>query len=540
LLGALDAQLGLSCGAIGGKDSMSGSFEGLDVPPTLVSFAVSVNDAKNLASPEFKGQGSKVYFVHPGFGNFEKPDFAALSELFDNIEKLIGNGKVKSAWAISGGGTAEAVVKMCMGNRIGFTAVKELTAEPLYGGFVIEADELLPGYEKCLLGTTTKDYCLTLSSGEVIDMQSLQTAWEETLEKVYPSLAPQSGKAEAFDYSRTDTKVSCANSGVGSTVSCVKAGTDSAVSCVKAGTESTVSCVKAGTDSAVSCARAKTDPLVTNINSAKPKFIIPVFPGTNSEYETAKAIRKAGGEAEVIIIRNRCVSDIASSVRAFEQAIRLAHGIVIPGGFSGGDEPDGAAKYIASFFRNPAIADAVADLLQARDGLICGIGNGFQALIKLGLLPYGEIREPEPGSPVLLRNTIGRHQSVMARVRVSSNKSPWLSRYEIGSTAIVPASFSEGRFTAGENEIRALAANGQIATQYVDLNGMPTQDTRFNPSGSDFAIEGITSPDGRVFGRMCSSERGGEGLFINIPGQKAMDIFAGAVGYYTGYTHERK
>jgi len=326
------------------------------------------------------------------------------------------------------------------------------------------------------LGRTTDEYTLSTKTFN-IPLDKLQRAWEKTLEPVYPYNIEQEGKTESFFYDKGVT-------------------------------------IKA------------------KERYAKPKFIIPVFPGTNSEYDTAKAIEKAGGEAQIFVIRNLTPSSIAESVSAFEKAVKTAQGMVIPGGFSGGDEPDGSGKFITAFIRNPAVRASVTELLQKRDGLICGICNGFQALIKLGLVPYGEIRAMKPDSPTLTFNTIGRHQAVHVRTKVTSNKSPWLSRLELGVNYIVPISHGEGRFIASEEQIRSLAANGQIATQYVDLDGSPSQDIRFNPNNSNFAIEGITSPDGRVFGRMAHNERFDEGLFRNIPGIKKMDIFAGAVDYF--------
>jgi phosphoribosylformylglycinamidine synthase len=484
LLGALDAQMGLQIAAIGGKDSMSGSFsingeEDIDVPPTLVSFAVSTLKIDNVITPEFKKAGSYVYHYKDAYCCFEKCDYSMLREYFDSVEKLIAKGKVLSCWALGSGGTAEAIIKMCFGNRIGFASDIPLEAKYGFGGFILEmAEELkefyIPGFE--YLGMTTEEYILKNRYFE-IPLEKLQDAWESTLEPVYPYLLKQQGDTQNFLYDK----------GVNIT------------------------------------AKGKI---------AKPKFIIPVFPGTNSEYDVAKAIEKAGGLAQFSIIRNLNADDIAESVKAFEKAIRQAQGIVIPGGFSGGDEPDGSGKFISAFFRNSAIADAVMELLQKRDGLICGICNGFQALIKLGLVPHGEIRDMADNSPTLTYNSIGRHQATLVRTRIISNKSPWLSHLELGSVYTVPISHGEGRFIADEYTVRSLASNGQIATQYVDFDGNASQDIRFNPNNSVFAVEGITSPDGRVFGRMAHNERFDEGLYRNIPGISKMDIFSGAVKYY--------
>ncbi|MDR1837475.1 MAG: phosphoribosylformylglycinamidine synthase [Treponema sp.] len=480
LLGALDAQLGLETAAIGGKDSMSGSFavhdgESIDVPPTLVSFAVSITKIDSIVTPEFKRPGSFVYHYKPPFSVYEKCDFVALCEYFDMVENLTAEKKILSAWAIGPGGTAEAVVKMCMGNHTGFSEEKPLAAGNGFGGFIFETLECLKT-EAELLGYTTNEYTFKTKNSE-IPFEKLQAAWENTLEPVYPYLVKQDGNTETFFHDK----------GVNT--------------------------------------RAKS-------RYAKPKFLIPVFPGTNSEYDTARAVEKAGGKPEIFVIRNLTPADIAESVMAFEKELRSSQGMVIPGGFSGGDEPDGSGKFITAFMRNPAISDAVMELLQKRSGLVCGICNGFQALIKLGLVPYGEIRDMTEDSPTLTYNSIGRHQSVLVRTRVASNKSPWLSHLKPGETHIVPVSHGEGRFIAREALIRELAANGQIATQYVDFKGRASQDIRFNPNNSSFAIEGITSPDGRVFGRMAHNERFDDGLYRNIPGIGKMDIFSGAVAYF--------
>jgi len=490
LLGALDAQLGLEIAAIGGKDSMSGSFtlkngENIDVPPTLVSFAVSTAKIDGIVTPEFKSAGSYVYLFKPPCSVFEKADFTALCGYFDAAEnlitgKLIAGRKILSVWAVGSGGTAEAVIKMCAGNRIGFKAEIPLSYEQGFGGFIFETDipvQPEKPLESCvLLGRTAEEYTLNTKTFN-IPLDKLQSDWEKTLEPVYPYNIGQNGKTETFLYDKGVT-------------------------------------IKA------------------KGRIAKPKFIIPVFPGTNSEYDTAWAIEKAGGQAQIFVIKNLTPSSIAESVNAFEKALRSAQGMVIPGGFSGGDEPDGSGKFITAFLRNPAVSASVIELLQKRDGLVCGICNGFQALIKLGLVPYGEIRAMTQDSPTLTFNTIGRHQAVLVRTKVTSNKSPWLSRLELGAHYIVPISHGEGRFIASEEQIRSLAANGQIATQYVDLDGYPSQDIRFNPNNSNFAVEGITSPDGRVFGRMAHNERFDDGLFRNIPGIRKMDIFAGAVDYF--------
>ncbi|GBU27547.1 phosphoribosylformylglycinamidine synthase [Treponema sp. R8-4-B8] len=489
LLGALDAQIGLQTAAIGGKDSMSGSFSlsdggQIDVPPTLVSFAVSTSKIENIITPEFKKTDSYVYLLKPPFSLYEKPDFTALRGFFDSVEKLIKEGKILSAWACGSGGSAEAVVKMCMGNRIGFTAERELFTGAGFSGFVIETQSPLQT-DAMLLGRTIGDYTLKTKTYEIA-LDKLQDAWEKTLEPVYPYLIKQEGKVENFIWNQDKSLKE----------------------------------------------KIKSDKKRSVGILSKPSFLIPVFPGTNSEYDSAKAVEKAGGKAQIFVIRNLTSAAIAQSVKDFEKAARKAQVIFIPGGFSGGDEPDGSGKFITAFMRNPAISEAVSDLLQKRDGLICGICNGFQALIKLGLVPYGEIRDMTEDSPTLTFNSIGRHQSTLVNTKIVSNKSPWLSHLEAGDQYIVPISHGEGRFIAQESLIRSLAANGQIATQYVDFNGNASKDIRFNPNNSDFAIEGITSPDGRVIGRMAHNERFEDGLYRNIPGIKKMDIFTGAVNYF--------
>jgi phosphoribosylformylglycinamidine synthase len=480
LLGAIDAQIGLQTAAIGGKDSMSGSYalnseENIDVPPTLVSFAVSTVKIDNIVTPEFKRKNNMVYLLKPPVTVYEECDFTSLCKYFDGVEQQIAQGKILSAWAVGSGGTAEAVFKMCIGSHIGFETEKELASGCGFGGFVIETEGPLQ-IEAELLGRTTGEYSLSTKSYK-IPLERLQAAWENTLEPVYPYFVKQEGKTQNFFY-------------------------DKGVNIKPQG------------------------------RYAKPNFIIPVFPGTNSEYDTARAIEKAGGRAETFVIRNLTPADIAQSVKGFEKAVSNAQAMVIPGGFSGGDEPDGSGKFITAFIRNPAICGEVTELLQKRDGLVCGICNGFQALVKLGLVPYGEIRGMTETSPTLTFNAIGRHQSTLVNTKVVSNKSPWLCHLELGAQYIVPVSHGEGRFIAEETVIRQLASNGQIATQYVDFEGNASCDIRFNPNNSAFAVEGITSPDGRVFGRMAHNERFDDGLYRNIPDMRKMDIFAGAVMYF--------
>jgi len=497
LLGALDAQLGLQTAAIGGKDSMSGSYSvnkeinidkaisidkaiNIDVPPTLVSFAVCAEKLENIITPEFKKADSYVYHFLPPFSVYEKCDFDSLRRFFNTIEDLFNQKIILSAWAVGQGGSAEAVIKMCMGNRLGFTSKMPLQTGNGFGGFILEIDEqaiIMDNENIKRLGRTTREYTLKTPDFEV-SLDDLQHAWEKTLEPVYPYLETQEGKTENFYYAKGVT-------------------------------------------------------IKSKEKFKSPRFIIPVFPGTNSEYDSARAVEKAGGTPEIFVIRNLSSADIAQSVKGFEKAIRKSNVIFIPGGFSGGDEPDGSGKFITAFFRNPSITDAVTELLQKRDGLICGICNGFQALIKLGLVPHGEIRAMTANCPTLTFNTIARHQSVLVNTKIVSNKSPWLSHLELGESYIVPISHGEGRFIADEHLIRSLAEEGQIATQYADHDGSASQDIRFNPNNSNFSIEGITSPDGRVFGRMAHNERFDDGLYKNIPGIRKMDIFSGAVRYYS-------
>jgi len=525
LLGALDAQMGLKIAAIGGKDSMSGSFEDIDVPPTLVSFAVSTSGIDNIITPEFKKPGSFVYLLKPPLEFINTCDFSALCEYFNFVEKLIAGKKILSAWAAGPGGTAEAVIKMCLGNRLGFSAEKDLSAGDGFNGFVVEFSEEFNSEERDLiltneslgvrgdnsgagnadliefLGRTNSDNFLKTPSFEV-SFEKLQHAWENTLEPVYPYLTKQEGKTENFIFNQEKA------------------------------TEQNPHCSSASSAASNSFG----DSWVNNnsfwVKNIKPRFIIPVFPGTNSEYDSARAIEKAGGDAQIFVIRNLTPNDIAKSVREFEKAVSNSQVLFLPGGFSGGDEPDGSGKFITAFIRNPSISQAVMDLLQRRDGLIAGICNGFQALIKLGLVPFGEILDMKENSPTLTFNAIGRHQSTLVNTKIVSNKSPWLSHLELGGSYVVPVSHGEGRFAAEESLIRELAANGQIATQYADMEGNASMDIRFNPNNSDFSIEGISSKDGRVFGRMAHNERFDEGLYKNIPGIRKMDIFKGAVNYF--------
>ena len=474
LLGALDAQLELGAAAIGGKDSMSGTFLDMDVPPTLISFAIAPILKEQVLTPEFKEAGNSVYVFGPTDATPESQKKA-----WEQFHELHLAGKIKSAWAVENG-LGEAVMKMSFGNRIGFATcgtVGEEWHKNLYGFIVAELTEDvdLPGVMK--IGQTTAEAAIVLD-GDSASIAELLELNEGVLEDVYPTQAPvPCNDAPVFNFS----------------------GTSAAAPAVKC---------------------------------AKPKVLIPVFPGTNCEYDSARAVMAAGGDAEIVVISNLSAEDVARSVETVSAKIADSQMIFIPGGFSGGDEPDGSAKFITAFFRNPAIKEQVTQLLNDRDGLMCGICNGFQALIKLGLVPYGEIRDTDENCPTLTFNTISRHQSKIVRTRIASNKSPWLRLMNVGDIVNVPISHGEGRFYASKELAMELAANGQIATQYVDLEGNPSMDTAFNPNGSLFAIEGITSPDGRVFGKMGHSERIGTSLYKNVPGNYDIRMFEAAVKYF--------
>lgn len=479
LLGAYKAQCELGCAAIGGKDSMSGTFEEIDVPPTLVSFAVSVTNVENIVSNEFKKSGSRIAMICPEYDENMLVDFDSLKEVFRKTEKLIADKKVLSCQTISFGGVSEAIAKMSFGNKIGFKFTDKLTPSelfrPCYGAFIIE---LADGAETDMriIGETTEEYKIV--NGYEIDCAKLEKLWENKLEPIFPT------KVKEPDYKSNKYSFT---------------------------------------------AEKRVSPAV---KVAKPKVLIPVFPGTNCEYDTARAFEKAGAEAEIFVIRNLNGDMIEESVKAMEEKIKQSQILMLPGGFSGGDEPDGSGKFIVSFLRNPRLTDAVHDLLKNRDGLMLGICNGFQALVKLGLVPYGEIVQMRDDSPTLTFNTIARHQSKMVNTRIASNKSPWLASCNVGDIHNVAISHGEGRFVATAEEIAQMAANGQIATQYVDFDGEPTFDIHCNPNTSVDAIEGITSPDGRVLGKMGHSERKGGGVCKNVPGEKDQQIFENGVKYF--------
>ena len=479
LLGALYAQIGLGLGAIGGKDSMSGTFEHIDVPPTLISFALAPAKASELITNVVTEKGQKIYWI-PMHKDFDKiPDFKELANMYREIHRNILSKNIRFATVVENGGIASAVVKSCLGNGFGFRFEGDcdcLLSEH-YGEILVALDDPdLLHCPKIYVGETTEaDF---VYDKEKISLAEAETVFCGTLENVFPNHAAASGKAKDVDF--------------------------------------------------------KTSTRYTNISTkaAKPRVFIPVFPGTNCELDTARKFNLAGAESEIVVLKNRSAADIEESVKAFADAIARANMIAFPGGFSGGDEPDGSGKFIATTFRNPRIAEQVMKLLNERDGLVLGICNGFQALIKLGLVPYGEILPLKATSPTLTYNNISRHVSTLVDIRVASNKSPWLSACKVGDVFTVPVSHGEGRIVAPSKELEKLAANGQIATQYCDLSGKPTMEYPFNPNGSAWAIEGITSPDGRVFGKMGHTERTGENLYKNCCGNFDMKLFESGVKYF--------
>ena len=478
LLGAFKAQMDLKIAAIGGKDSMSGTFENIDVPPTLVSFAITTDKIGNIISNEFKKAGSKVYLLKPAYDANGLPNTESLLATFNKVTELMRQGKVLSAYTPTMGGIGEAVMKMCYGNGFGFAYTDCVSKEAIfgynYGAFLLECTEEIEGQ---LIGTVTEEPVIAYGT-EKLSVADLQKAYEDKLESVFSCNIPD---------------------------------------------------VVTPIETVSTPEKARVAPA---IKVAKPKVLIPVFPGTNCEYDSAKAVADAGAEPEIFVVKNRSADAIARSVEDFAAKIGDSQMIFVPGGFSGGDEPDGSGKFITAFFRNGAIKEAVTKLLNDRDGLMCGICNGFQALVKLGLVPYGKIIDTDENCPTLTFNVIGRHQSRIVRTRVASNNSPWLANTKVGDVYNVAISHGEGRFHCSEELARQLIANGQVATQYVDLEGNATADVRFNPNGSIFAIEGITSPDGRVFGKMGHSERIGDGLYKNVPGNYDIQMFKSAVEYF--------
>ena len=472
LLGALKAQLDFGRAAIGGKDSMSGSFNDLDVPPTLISFAIAPIKAGEVLSPEFKEAGHPVYRFAP-----ENDSAQALKTAWEAFYDLHRQGKVKAAWAVENS-LAEAVMKMSFGNSIGFqTGLEDVNwYAPCAGAIVAELTEEINLDCARRIGETTEAPFVALP-GDAVSIQELLQLNEGVLEKVYPTRAGTTEAVEPISWDKRSIAV-CKH------------------------------------------------------KVARPKAVIPVFPGTNCEYDTAQACLRAGIEPEIIVIRNLSTDLLAQSAQALEQAIRSAQMVVLPGGFSGGDEPDGSGKFIASFLCSPALSDAVMDLLKNRDGLMLGICNGFQALVKLGLVPYGEIRDMDADCPTLTYNLIGRHQSSYVTTRVASVNSPWMLKSQVGDLHTIPISHGEGRFVAPAQVIAELIAHGQVATQYVNAAGQPTMDIDANPNGSMEAIEGIFSPDGRVFGKMGHLERRGPFVGVNIPGNKHQPLFESGAEYF--------
>ena len=480
LLGAYKAQKDFEIASIGGKDSMSGSFENIDVPPTLVSFAVTTDSVDNILSPEFKKAGSKVYMIKPEYTENNLPAAESLKAVFERITSLMREGKVLSCYTPTYGGIAEAILKMAMGNGIGFAYDSKMTKEEIfgynYGAFLIETSCDIP--DAVLVGNTIEKEEISLDT-EVLSLKELCSLYENKLERIYRcNIETPDTKIEKFSYTGKNVQKA-------------------------------------------------------SVKIAQPKVLIPVFPGTNCEFDSAKAFEKAGAKAEIFVINNLSAENVAESVSEFAKKVNESQIVFIPGGFSGGDEPDGSGKLITAFFRNKEISEAVMNLLKNRDGLMAGICNGFQALIKLGLVPYGEILEADENSPTLTFNTISRHQSKIVNTRIASNKSPWLMETNVGDIYTVPISHGEGRFLASEELIKKLAANGQVITQYVDLQGNPTYDIQYNPNGSVCAVEGIVSPDGRVLGKMGHSERIGENLYKNVEGNYDMGMFLSAVKYFS-------
>lgn len=488
LLGAFYAQKELEIPAIGGKDSMSGTFMDLDVPPTLVAFAAAAVDAEQTVSQEFKKAGSRVILVPvPRNETDQILCFPILRKNLDRIRQLISKGQVLSSHTIEMGGLAAAISKMTFGNRVGMVFSKDLDPHTLflpdYGSMILEMDKGIDlekefgDVKYLILGNTSPDGVITIN-GIDIDPQEALEMWSKPLEKVFPNSTEESlEKPPQISFSGKNT-------------------------------------------------------IKPRIQIARPRVFIPIFPGTNCEYDSARVFEKAGGQVETLVINNLTPADVEASIKKMEEIIERTQIIMIPGGFSAGDEPEGSGKFIAAMFRNPRIKEAVTKLLQERDGLILGICNGFQALIKLGLLPYGEIQEITENSPTLTFNTIGRHVSRMVSTRVSSAFSPWFHNVEVGDIHTVAVSHGEGRFVANETHLKEMAQKGQIATQYVDLEGMASYDFNFNPNGSYWAIEGITSPDGRILGKMGHSERIGNLVAVNVPGEKDQRLFEAGVSYF--------
>ena len=494
LLGAYLVQEKLGLASIGGKDSMSGSYNELDVPPTLASFCIGVVDTNKVVSNEFKKAGSKVYMLKTKEAEEFMPDFDDLKENYELIHKLVQEGKALSIATIRQFGIADSITKMCIGNKIGFEfKANKCLFKPRYASFIIEAKEELNIDKLELLGNTIEQKQIVISENEKIDLEELIEIWQKPLEKVFPTtvgVAPQGDphKIENILYK-----------GVGE--------------------------------------GAHIDPnkkinSMQKLNIARPKIFIPVFPGTNCEYDVAKAFIDAGGDPNIVVFKNLKENDIENSIIEMEKAIKEAQIIMIPGGFSAGDEPDGSGKFIATAFRNPRIKEAIHKHLNEQDGLILGICNGFQALIKLGLVPFGEILEMNSNMPTLTYNEIARHQSKLVTTKVVSKLSPWFNKVNLGDEFVIPISHGEGRFVANDDVMQELIKNGQIATQYVDMEGNATYDINYNPNGSVYAVEGITSKDGRILGKMGHSERSYRGNILNVPGNMDQKLFESGIEYF--------
>ncbi len=490
LLGAYDAQMGYGLPSIGGKDSMSGTFNDIDVPPTLVSFAVDISRQQNMVTPELKKAGDKLVRFHIRKDQYDLPVYEDVMKVYDSILTLMADKKIKAAYALDAKGVAAALGKMAFGNQFGVTVESGLAAEALFdnglGEIVAEmpaeaVEELAaqkgPGLEYTVIGTVTE--APVFAYGDVqITMAEALSAWTGKLDKVFPYTAGKDKSAVASGLYEAKEIYVCRH------------------------------------------------------KVARPTVFIPVFPGTNCEYDSAAAFERAGADVITKVFKNLTAADIRESVDVFEKAIAQAQIIMFPGGFSAGDEPDGSAKFFATAFQNEKMKEAVGRLLQERDGLALGICNGFQALIKLGLVPYGEIRGQKEDSPTLTFNTVNRHISKMVYLKVVSNKSPWLQGAALGNTYVNPASHGEGRFVAPQEWIDKLFANGQVATQYADPEGSISMDEEWNINGSYASIEGITSPDGRCLGKMAHSERRGDGVAVNIYGEQDMKIFESGVNYF--------
>ena len=477
VLGAFSAQVDLGVGAIGGKDSMSGSFESMDVPPTLISFAVSTGKAQDVITNEFKRAGSKVVMLQPKYEESHLPEKNSLLAVFEAVKNM----NVESAQSVGYGGPAESLLNMCAGNEIGieFEEFDDYSwlFERAYGSIIVETDEVpeSDSFDVKVIGTTQEAFEFTFAN-ELVDITSLKQGWESVLEGVYPS------QAEGVNFEPVSSYVEPV--------------------------------------------------LLHSINACKPKVAIPVFPGTNCEFDTALAFKEAGAVAEIFVVKNRTSEDIKQSVKDLSALISNSQILMLPGGFSGGDEPDGSAKLIASFLRSPEISHEIAELLQKRDGLILGICNGFQALMKLGLLPFGEIRDLDETDATLTFNTIARHQSCLVNTRVTSAMSPWMSQMKVGDIHKTPISHGEGRFVCSDDMLKKLTGAGQICAQYVDDEGMCSTSLDVNPNGSVGNIEAICSPDGRILGKMGHSERRGDFLYKNVDGNKFQKLFEGGVGYF--------